>query len=218
MTHRLGTIGLTGISWFVIGVVSLHVLEPGFNPVTDYMSDYATGDTFGLLMNAAFFGAGVGTLAIGLGLRVALSPGKRVAATWVLLVVAGVAFIVVGLFNGDVTSATEMTLAGAIHVLGSMVLFISLLVAIWLLRGVFKRDPAWRAFVALQTTFAVALSVGFVATFVTPEGGPIGISQRLFVGVMMTWLLWLAWRLRTCGSRDTARPSRANQHAEVPGR
>jgi hypothetical protein len=192
MKQRFGTIGLVGICWFVGAVVLLHFVEPGFDPVTDWMSDYATGRSFGWLMNTAFMAAGIGTIAIGLGLRDVLAEGKRVAASWVLMVIAGCSFVVVGMFNGDVTAATELTIPGAIHTLASMVLFVSFLVAAWFLRGVMRRDPALSARALAETVFAILLTVGFVAVFATPEGGPVGITQRLFVGTMMAWLLFLA--------------------------
>ena len=72
-------------------------------------------------------------------------------------------------------------------------LFLSLVISAWVLRGVFSRDPAWRAFATVTLWFAVALTITFVFQFVGPWGA--GLQQRIFVVVMMTWLALLGWRV-----------------------
>jgi len=124
-------------------MVALHFLEPDFSPVNEYTSDYVLGRSFGWLMRTAFFAAGIGTLSIALGIRKTLGPGKRVKASFALLAVVGVAFVVVGLFNTDPTLVTDLTTTGTVHFAASVVVFIGLLVAAWFLRGVFKRDRSW---------------------------------------------------------------------------
>jgi hypothetical protein len=101
-----------------VAVVALHVIEPDFSPVDTFMSDYANGDN-GWLMQSEFFGAGIGTIAIALGLRKTLVPTKRGTASVVLLVLAGTGFFVAGLFNTDPTGVTDLTTTGTVHVLGS---------------------------------------------------------------------------------------------------
>ncbi len=61
-----------------------------------------------------------------------------------------------GIFNTDPTGVTELSATGTVHVLASAVLFFSLLVSAWLVRGVFKRDPSWQWFSKAQLGFAVA--------------------------------------------------------------
>jgi hypothetical membrane protein len=141
---RLGTIGMLGFGWFVVAVLALHVIEPEFSVVNNFISDYALGD-YGWLMQSAFFGAGVGTIAIALGLRKTLVPAKRVTASVVLLAIAGIGFFV-AMFKTDPTGVTDLTTAGTLHALGSVVIFFALLVTAWMLRGVFKRDPTWETF------------------------------------------------------------------------
>jgi hypothetical protein len=113
--------------------------------VDNYVSDYALGD-FGWLMKSAFFGVGIGTIAIALGLRQTLVPIKRGTASVVLLVVAGIGFFVAALFNTDSTGVTDLTTSGRLHVLGSVVIFFALPITAWMVRGVFKRDPTWEPF------------------------------------------------------------------------
>jgi hypothetical protein len=93
-----------------------------------------------------------------------------------------------------------LTTAGTLHALGSVVIFFALLIAAWILRGVFKRDPTWEKFVKTQMWFAITYTVSMFVAFATPEDGPVGLTQRIFVPVMMAWLATLAWSIRKVGS------------------
>ncbi len=195
--EQLGNIGLAGIGFFVVSLVSLHFLEPGFSVVNEYTSDYARGESFGWLMRAAFFAGGLAALAIAQGLRQSLVSGKRVATTTALFVVAGLAFFTVGAFNGDPTGQTNLSTSGTVHVVASFVLFLALLVAAWFLRGVFDRDDRFQRFASAQKWFAIAFTVGLLVTFATPEEGPVGATQRVFVAVLMVWLAFVAWTVKS---------------------
>ena len=199
---QLGTVGMIGIGWFVVAVLALHVIEPDFSVVDNFISDYALGD-YGWLMQLAFFGAGIGTIAIALGLRKTLAPGKRVTASLVLFAVAGIGFFV-AIFKTDPREVTDLTTAGMLHALGSIVIFFALIVAAWMVRGVFKRDPTWEPFAKTQMWFAIAYPVTMIVTFATPEDGPVGLTQRIFVPVMMAWLFTLAWNIRRNSSATEA--------------
>ncbi len=201
---QYGTIGLVGVAYFVAALIALHFLEPDFSVMDEYTSDYALGDSFGWVMRTAFFAAAVGTISIALGLRSSLAAGKRVTASWVLLLIAGIGFIVVGIFNGDPTDAEELTTSGTIHTAAALVLFVSFLVCVWFLRGVFSRDPAWRHALLPQLWFAIGYTVMFVVSFGLPV--PVGLGQRVFVAVLMGWLAFLAWQLRAHAPADAPMP------------
>lgn len=188
----LGIVTLLGVAYFVVAGVALHLLDAALDPVEVYMSDYALGP-YGWLMKSAFYGVGLGTLALGLGLRSTLAPGRRVTLSVVLVLVAGVGFLMVGTFNTDPYDAVEETTVGSIHLLSALVLFLCLVVSAWTLRGVFSRDAAWRSFATVTLLLAAALTVTFVIQFVGPWGA--GLQQRVFVVVMMSWLALLGWRV-----------------------
>lgn len=201
---NLGTVAMAGIGFFVVALISLHLLEPDFSAVNEYTSDYALGESFGWLMRAAFFAAGLASIAIALGLKRSLEPGKRVTATVALFLVAGVAFFTVGAFNGDPTGQTDLSTSGTVHVVGSVVLFVALVVAVWFLRGVFDRDRQFQRFASAQKWLAIAFTMGFVATFAVPEDGAVGAIQRIFVAILMAWLAFVAWTLRMTRTEQPA--------------
>lgn len=104
MTGRqYGTLGLAGVGAFAIAFIAVHFLEPDLSIVSVYISAYALDD-YGWLERVAEVALGVGLIAIALGLRETLAPGKRVAASWVLLLIAGLA--------GAVGGCSRQTLRG----------------------------------------------------------------------------------------------------------
>jgi hypothetical protein len=194
----LGTIGLIGAGGWVLSVVLLHFIKSDLDPIDTYVSDYAIGDN-GWLMSLAFLMVGVGTLAIAVGLRAALAPGKRVVASWVLTAIAGVGFLLAGLFTGDPTGAEDLTTRGTIHVLGALLVFPTMVLGAFFLRGVFRRDARWSDFASKIRWVPWVLLACFLVSFGTSEDGPLGLTQRLFAFVIMAWLAALAQQLRTHG-------------------
>jgi hypothetical membrane protein len=194
---------MASVSFWVIAVIALHFLDSDIAAADTYVSDYALGD-YGWLMRAAFVVVGIGTIAIGWGLRVTLAPGKRVTGSVVLVLLAGVGFILAGIFNTDPTGETDLTAAGTIHLLSALVLFLCLIISAWMLRGVFKRGEAWAPFSIIALLFAIALTVTFLVSFLTGEDGPVGLTQRIFAGVIMIWLFVLGWNIRRIGTQQTA--------------
>jgi hypothetical membrane protein len=198
--RNLGFVAMLGVAVFVAAGVALHFLDTDLDPVEVYMSDYALGP-YGWLMKTAFWAVGLGTVALGLGLRSTLAPGKRVTPSVVLVLVAGIGFLVVGSVDTDPYNATEGTTTGSIHLMSALILFICLVVSAWLLRGVFARDPNWTTFSRPALWFAVALTITFVIQFAGPLGA--GLQQRIFVVVMMSWLALLGWQVAQRGATAT---------------
>lgn len=193
---RMGNVGLVGVGAWAVIVLVLHVTRSDLDPVDIYISDYAIGN-HGWLMQVAFFAVGMGTLAIAAGLSLSLLPAKRVALSIWLTVIAGVGFIVAGAFTTDPTRETDLTTEGTLHLLGAVVVYLTLVLGSFLLRGVFGRDPHWQPFGSKIRWFPYVLLVGFVVSSGTGEDGPVGLTQRIFATIMMAWLAVLSWELRT---------------------
>lgn len=89
---QYGTIGLVGVGYFVVAVGALHFLDSERTSADVQISDYLNGD-YGWLMLTAFVGAGIGTLAIAIGLRAALASSRSATASWILMFIAGIGFV-----------------------------------------------------------------------------------------------------------------------------
>jgi hypothetical membrane protein len=196
--RQLGLIGLIGVVYTVAAVGALHLLDPEVGIVEGFISEYALGD-YGWLMRSAFFAAGLGTLAIALGLRQSLPRCRRAALAAALMAVAALGFVVAGIFDADTADAsgkTTITLPGVIHDTSTFVLFLGVIVAAFLLHGLFAREPRWRALSPVALWFAVAMTVSRLVMLVVPADGPGGLSQRVFTALLMIWLAVLGWGVR----------------------
>ena len=183
----LGILGLVGVVTWVTAVVALHFFEPG--RVDRMVSEYAIGEN-GWMMMLAFFAVGIGTMGIAVGVRDSLAPGLRVSVSVGLLFVVGVGFLASGAFTAGV--GTELTTEGFIHAVAGGIVFVGLVVDAFLLRGVFSRDSQWKGFARRMRWFPPLLLAAFIA-FAWEVSGP---RQRVYIGLMMTWLGMLAWQLR----------------------
>ena len=195
--NQYGTIGLLGIGFSFLALLALHILDSDLSVVDRYISEYALGD-YGWLSRAADFALGAGMIAIALGLKETLASGKRVAASWVLVLIAGLGFFVAGLFETDPTGTFETTARGAIHDIAGYVTVLSLVIASWILRGVFARDSRSTNLARTQLWFAIVISVTLMAVLVLSEVS-VGLPQRTFVAAVMAWLAYLAINLRRAG-------------------
>jgi hypothetical protein len=206
--RQLGTIGIIGVSVFLLANVALHFLDPDLNVMETVISDYALGD-HGWISSASDFAAAVGLIAIGLGLRSTLVPGMRVAASWVLILLAGCGFVVSGLFETDGMDATESTFGGVLHIIGRMVSIFDLIVCAWMIRGVLSRDNGYKHLARTQHRFAVLITTVAVGTILL-AGKADGLSQRVVVIVMVTWWLVLATNVRRSATARPATEQRAH--------
>ena len=169
-------------------VVVLHFIQSDLDPVEITISEYALG-RLGWLMTLAFLVVGLSTLALALGLRRSLAPGKRVAASVVLVALAGVGFVASGIFEA------EPEVDASVHDLAGLLLFLAIIVGAFLLRGVFARDVRWQALASAALWFALGLLVTFLGFFFAPEWLQ-GLPQRVFVAIMMSWLAVIGWWMR----------------------
>lgn len=112
----------------------------------------------------------------------------------VLVLLAGLGFIVSRLFDTDPTGTTDPTTVGALHDLGGNVSMLGLLVSVWMLRGVFAPDDGYRHVVRFQKWFPIRFSAAFLAALAFE--GVVGLTQRALVVVVISWLLFLATNLR----------------------
>ncbi|MGI9577559.1 MAG: DUF998 domain-containing protein [Microthrixaceae bacterium] len=202
---RLSTAAFIGIGVFVGLVVALHILEPDFDPASRYMSEYATADT-GALMKLAFFSLAFAIGSVATALKQLLVPAKRVKASVVCLYVTAVGIFLSGVFDSDVLVDGEVesvSVSGALHDLSGIVAFVTLIAAAFMLRGVFSRDSLWAARSTAQLVFAVAILVLFVVSAASPADF-LGLTQRIFIPIVLVWLATLAWWIRKSSGRDHA--------------
>ena len=199
---RIATLAIVGIAYFCITVVALHFLRPDYDPIRRFMSEYAVGP-YGVLMTSAFFGMSLGSLALVIGLYQGVPPPGR-SIGLVLLGIWGVGVLFAGLFPSDLKGAPE-TRSGNIHNLVSLVGFLSVVPATILVSWRFKQDEKWHSFHGPALILALVMLSALIGFFLPAAAEFVGLSQRIFVGAVLTWLLLTAARLRSLatGSAST---------------
>ncbi len=180
---------------YFVGALSLmHGIRPDYTIVDHMISDYAVGH-FGWVMTTAFVSLSAGCLALAIGL---FRDGPR---SWLgragaaLLVVAFAGLIVTALYPTDLETAPS-TRTGDIHTMSFLVNIVSILLSTICLALSYAVSPGWRRHRIPALAFAGLLIVAFIAQYLTlHKGAPYGITNRLFVAVLMAWLilnaLWL---------------------------
>ena len=174
-----GMAALAGVLTFIATVATLHLLQPGYDPVHQLMSELAMGD-HGWAMLAAFAGLAVAVL----GIQAAVGAA---GASWgyrILLSAGSLSFLVAGVF--PLGTAADM------HIASIAMAFMLMVLAMYFFpssagaaSSVLPRSLAW--FLAAAVVMSVALS---------PSILPMGIGQRLAAAFLLAWLAILGWRLK----------------------
>ena len=206
----IATLAFVGLAFFVATAWLLPLFSE-YSLAADYISELAIG-RYGYVQTVAFFAAGVGSLALAVGVREATngSWGSRLGS--VLVGLYGVGAILAAIFPTDEIDPAgrigSPTSVGAIHIVASASAFVFGIAGMFVLSRTFKRDARWRAFWLLSLLLAFAALVGFIVA-VPSEGPWVGLIQRIFIGTIILWQVLVAFRLRSIAKDASAeQPSR----------
>jgi hypothetical protein len=169
---------LIGVATFVVSVVALHLLQPGYDPTQQLMSELALGP-YGWAMFAAFAG-----LAIALfGMEDELADFGASVGYLGLLVVAAIFFLAAGVFPLGERSEIHIGLIATAFVLGVLGMALFPL-------------HAGRAMSAGPRAISWPLAAGVAASVALGHSVfPMGIGQRLAAGCLLAWLVIVSSRL-----------------------
>ncbi|HET8843115.1 MAG TPA: DUF998 domain-containing protein, partial [Ktedonobacteraceae bacterium] len=155
---------------------------------------------------ANFIVCGVLVICFAFGLRRVLSPGR--ASLWgpLLLGIFGLCLICAGIFVTDPflgyppDAPITATLHGSLHLFVSLIVFISLPAACFVMIRRFVNRPAWRGWVLYSLATGILVLLFFVLTDVIANLGlqaPAGLFQRITISIGWIWVAVLAFRLLT---------------------
>jgi hypothetical protein len=113
----------------------------------------------------------------------------------------GLALIVVGLFVTDPVGGPS-TVHGIVHNDVTLLVFVALIAACFVLARRFVSDPAWRGWAPYSTSTGVLVAMFFIATNVasfldqngTLQGAPVGLLQRTAIIIGWGWVALVAFR------------------------
>ncbi len=195
--------GVVGPLLFIVAFLVEGATRPDYNPWHHFVSSLSLGDQ-GWMQIANFGMCGMLVLGFAAGLRRVLQPGQ--GATWgpVLLEIFGLCLIGAGVFVTDPIlgyppgAPSTPTLHGVLHVFLSLIAFVALIAACFVLARRFAGDPAWRGWAFYSIATGVLVAVFFVASDLaaSPDpDAPAGLLQRLSIIIGWTWIALLALRL-----------------------
>ena len=191
-TRRLALAGIVGPPIFVAVFLVLGVIKPHYNAVDQLVSAGSIGE-LGWIQICNFLAVGAALAIFSLGLWRGF--GDRVSGRIgsALVGVAGVALIGAGVFVGDPTinhNGFGFTTHGALHIAMSLVTFISLPVACFFFARRFWNELPFAIYLIVS-----GILIGVGASQTTGQPGS-GITQRVTLVIMLTWITILGPRLR----------------------
>lgn len=190
-----GAAVLVGVTSFVATVVTLHFLQPGYEPSHQLMSELALGP-FGWAMFIAFTGLALAVF----GVLAAISSPE--ASLWLrlLLAASALSFLAAGIFPLGATSE--------IHIAAVAIAFVLSVLAMYLFPS-----SASRAAAAAPRSISWSLAAGVAASVILGHSVlPMGVGQRLAALCLISWLTVLGWRFAN-GRYAAQRPDAADAKA-----
>jgi len=177
------------------GLLLMHALRPDYQVASHMISDYAVG-SFGWVMATVFvlWSAGIALLTSALLLAEPSRPTRKLGA--LLLGITSVGLLVSAAYRTDLPGLPD-THEGNVHAISFFVNIVCMLAAIPLLSFGFGPTSRLRSFRPAALALAFAVVLAFVLQFFTlRKGMPYGLTNRLFVVVLLAWLACTAARLR----------------------
>lgn len=205
---RYAQIAIAGTVFFIVVMyVAFVFIQPELNPLHRFGSEYAVG-RMGWLMKAAFFCWSGGLLALALGMLDGLDAEARSRVGIGLVAIAALGILVSGLFDSDLQVLNSdppplwveppASEEQKIHALGGLVAFFALMPGAGLvtrrLRLAGRLSGGHRWLRPLSWSIPLAF-VAFAVVFV--PRGLAGLGQRIFLALLLAWILLCAHGLAT---------------------
>jgi hypothetical membrane protein len=207
-TRSLGLLAagaIVGLAFFAATALLLPLISE-YSLTADYISELVIG-RYGYLQTAAFFAAGLGTLALAVGVREATngSWGTRLGSALVGLY--GVGLILAGILPTDEIDpagrVVSPTSVGTMHMVVSALAFVFVIAGMFVLSRTFKRDARWQALWPWSLVLALATLIGVIVA-APSEGAWVGLIQRTYIGTIIMWQVLVAFWLRSIAKGASA--------------
>lgn len=212
-THRLALAGIVGpIVWWLLILVN-GAITPGYSHVSDYISTLgAVGAPYALLQQVNFTVLGVSILALMLGVHNWFGDGNRPRVGTILLGVFGVGVILAGVFPENTAAPNSMT--NILHIIASMIAFLAGIVAVGLVSRRIATDARWPSYRYESIATVVIVLITFII-FMISDLALMGLTQRLFIGVMTLWVVLQSLRLYRLSGAPTRNEIRDHRRESV---
>lgn len=191
---------------FLILLVTLHFIEPEFDPSWHMISEYEIG-RYGWVMQLAFLCLGLSCVSLVVAIRSQVGTiGGWIGLALLLISASGLTIAAFYITDPMIAPKTEMTWHGNMHGLGFTLGAPGLAVASVLISLSLRHNQAWILGRRLLMWIAQLPWLSLIATLATilillPRNGGkfgpgvvVGLPNRLFVIACCVWLMTVAWR------------------------
>ena len=178
--------------YFFGAAIATHLVNRQYDPVSDYISDYAVGP-WGWIYGSAFWASCVGCFALALSLTLLVPATSLSRIGVVLLVIVGASFAIDFFYPTDILppGAPPKAIVGTIHLVDALFGWVLFTVSAVLLSSRLKNDAYWKPWHRLLISLAwlsallFIVLVGVVVSKV-PFGG---IAEKAFILDRNIWAL-----------------------------
>lgn len=192
----LARVGIAGpVVWWLLVAVN-GAITPGYSHVGDFISALgAVGAPYATLQRLNFLLFGAAILALTAGIHAWLGDGRRPRPATVLVGVFGAGVALAAVFPMDLVTPGSLT--DTLHTRVSMVAFLAAITGVSLLTRRLAGDDRWPTSPHEAAVTAAVVSGTFVLAVATViVASPVlGLTQRLFLGVLSLWVVGQSLRL-----------------------
>lgn len=192
--RRFGLVGLLGLVAFVSSVIVLHLTSDGIDLTRHYVSNLANQPLGWVFMVGAFV-HGWGNLALVLGLRGALRPGRL--RTWAVLLfgLAAVGILLAALFPIDAPDQAA-SVSGRIHRSAASATFALELAALLVFSAAFGHQRRWRRQRRVSLTLSAGAAAALTAFVIAIQLDVMpGLAERVALAIFLVWEIWVSVQL-----------------------
>lgn len=196
---------------YVLLDVLAQLLPPHYSPITQAESDLAVGP-FGYVMTINFVVRGVLSLSFLGGLAAATSIRRRSPVGMALVAIWGVGAFVLAASPTDL--GDESTLHGMIHLASAALAFVTAAVGEVLLSLRFRDEPRLASFRTPALLLSVLAVLALLVLFYVEQrprlsAEAFGLVERVFLGLVLLWMLIVALYLLRSDRRASVRRTEA---------
>jgi len=207
----LARFAIAGVVVYVAVDVLLKFLRPGSSLLYNAESDYGRGPWF-WVMDLNFLLRCALSLAVAVALSRVVQPAPRLRGGLALL--AGWA-VCSGLlaFFADNPEGTPVTASGKVHLALAFIAFVCVMFGTLVLSAGLRADPAWRPVRDVLLLVAIAGAGAFLllGSATGHKHAPVGLYERIFLGLELLWMTVAAARVATMPLRGVLGPAAAAQ-------
>ena len=191
--------GIIAPIFFVVVFTVAGFLHPGYSAFGQMISNLGAEQPFSWLQDANFFISGLLLIAFAIGFYQSMRfiiGQRRLTVSSILLGFVGAGLANEAFFVTDLPGQTP-TLHGVLHIVGFLVLFLSLIITQIRIGRQFLKFPEWRVLGGYSIATGIATLALILLFFFTGHSIPqyVGLLNRIFVIVAFAWYVVMGWQL-----------------------